>query len=248
MENIVILPNVREKINQYLGSESNPYLIRFYDGDADYGCEYWDLPPQKEEDKPIHVQYQEITTRLAHLMQENKSDPQIEILIKKANELLVGIPVTKKHGISLVSINGFLLLDKSKGIRKEWWELQSKLENSGVCIFQGYSSVEVQATRIADMLIAMPNDDQYEFLRMNSTRGNNYPISTVQIIKALKKIDQEFGIFITFASEDSLEFIFKKSIGIKDRRRIRQRLYRLCPDAEGLTESIESGRVSFWWD
>jgi hypothetical protein len=244
----VIPPNVREKINKYLGSESKPYLISFYDGTEDYGCEYWNLPPQKEQDKPIHVQYQELTTKLVNLMQENRNDPQIETLVKKANELLVGIPVTKKSGASLVSINDFLLLDKLKGIRKEWWDLKSNLEDSRVCIFQGYRSIEAQTTEIADMLIAMPNRDQFEFLRMNSTRGNNYPISTEQIIKSLQRIDREFGIFIIFAREDFLEFIFRKPIKSKDRNRIRQRLHRLCPDAEELTESIKVGIVSFWWD
>ncbi len=244
----MIPPTVRDKINKYLGSESKPYLISFFDGTADYGCEYWDLPSQKEEDKPIYVQYQELTMKLAQLVQEKKNDPQIEILVKKANELIVGVPVTKKYGISFVSTNDLLLLDTLKGIRKEWWELHSQLEGSGVCIFQGYSSIEAQATEIADILIAMPNVDQFEFLRMNSTRGNNYPISTEQIIKSLEKIDKEFGVFITFAREDFLEFIFKESIDTKDRPRIRQRLHRLCPDAEELTESIKLGRVSFWWD
>ena len=244
----MIPSSVREKINKYLGSESKPYLISFYDGTEDYGCEYWDLPPQKKQDKPIHVQYQELTTKLVKLMQENRNDPQIETLVKKANEILVGIPVTKKYGASLVSTNDFLLLDKLKGIRKEWWDLHSNLEDSGVCIFQGYRSIEAQTTEIADILIAMPNKDQFSFLRMNSTRGNNYPISTEQIIKSLQRIDREFGISILFAREDFLEFIFKKPIKSKDRNRIRQRLHRLCPDAAELTESIKVGRISFWWD
>src|SRR6185295_18179907 len=131
-------------INIYLGNESKPYLISFFDGNADYSCEYWNLPPQKEEEKPINVQHQELIMKLANLMQENKNDPQIEVLVKKANELLVGIPVTKKYGVSLVSTNDLLLLDKLKGIRKEWWDLSANFEGSGVCIFQGYGSIEAQ--------------------------------------------------------------------------------------------------------
>jgi hypothetical protein len=241
--------DVKRKITDHLGSESKPYLIKFFDGGSkDFGCEYWDLPPQQEEDKPIHIQYQEITTKLTSLMEADKNDEQIEVLKKKAKDLLVGIPVTKKHGVLLISINDFLFSDTLKSVRKEWWELHPQLENSEVCIFQGYKNTESLLSGLIDILIAMPGNDQFDFLRINSTRGNNYPISTEQIIKSLSRIDQEFGISITSASEDSLEFVFKNPIEVKDRHRIRQRLYRLCPDAENLTEGIKAGKVCLWWD
>jgi len=243
-----VIPSIiKEEINIYLGSVPKPYLIPSINGPKDSVCTYWELPPQKEEDKPLHLRYQEITSRIYQLL-ENKNDPQAELLIKEAHKLLNGIPVTKRFGYSLVSINDLLIFDKLKGLRKEWWDLHSRFTDSGICIFQGYKSVEAQATRIADILIVMPNQDQYEFLRINQTRGNNHPIGTDRIIDVLDKIDDEYGIVIISALMDFVEFIFEKPVEPNSRARIRQRLYRLCPSAEELTDNIRSGRVVLWWD
>jgi hypothetical protein len=240
--------SVKEGISHYLGSTPKPYLIPSFNDPKESNCEYWNLPPQKDEDKPIHLRYQEITSRIHQLLEENKNDPQIELLVQEANELLSDIPVTRKYGFSWVSQNDILKLDKAKGIRKEWWDLHSRFTGSGVCIFQGYKSAEALATRIADLLIIMPNEDQYEFLRINQTRGNNYLVDTDRIIDALDKIDGEYGIVIISALLDFVEFIFEKPVEVKSRARIRQRLHRLCPSAEELTGSIRSGRVALWWD
>lgn len=239
---------VEEGISQYLGSGPKPYLIPSFDSYNVSNCEYWDLPPQKDEDKPTYLRYQEITLRLLQLLKENKNDPQINLVKEEANELLNGIPVTKRYGGSWVSINDLLILDKTKGIRKEWWELHSRFAGSGVCFFQGYNSTEARATKIANILIVMPNADQYEFLRINQTQGNNHLIETDRIIGALKKLENEYEIVILFALLDLVEFIFGKPVEVKNRARIRQRLHRLCPSAEELTESIRSGRVTLWWD
>jgi len=182
------------------------------------------------------------------LVKENENDPQINLLVEEAIELLNGIPATKRYGYSCVSINDLLKLDVTKGIRKEWWELRSRFAGNGVCFFQGYNSTEARATLIADILIVMPNSDQYEFLRINQTQGNNHPIETDRIIDPLKKIDNEYGIVIIFALLDIVEFIFKKPVEVESQARIRQRLHRLCPNAEELTESIRAGRVTLWWD
>ena len=239
---------IKKEISQYLGSEPKPYLIPFFKENLESICEYWDLPIQKDEDKPIHIRHQEITLRIIRLFQENQNDPQIESLKKEANELLNGIPVTKRYGYSWVSINEILKFDKTKGIRKEWWDLNSRFRSSGVCIFQGYKSTEAQTTRIADILIFMPFQDQFEFLRLNHTRGNNHPIDTDRIIEALSKLDDEFGVKIIYALLDYVEFIVEKPVEPKSISRIRQRLRRLCPSAEELGEGIRAGRVALWWD
>jgi hypothetical protein len=182
----MIPSKIKDDISQYLKSSPKPYLIPSFNVNKDNICEYWDLPPLKDEDKPIHIHYQEITWRILQLLQENKNDPQIGLLIEKANELLNGIPVTRKFGSSWVSINDLLRIDETKGIRKEWWDLHTRFRDNDVCVFQGYKSPEAQVTRIADILIVMPNQDQYEFLRINQTRGNNHPIDTDRIVTPWK--------------------------------------------------------------
>lgn len=237
---------ISEAISQYLGSSPKPYLVPYQDKLSETGCEYWELPPQKEEDKSTLLRYQEIISQIIQLSKENKDDPKIKILAQQVNELLNDVPVTKKYGIALVSENDILGFDKMKGIRKEWWELQSRFFNQGVCVFQGYKNGAVST--LADKLIVMPNPDQYEFLRINQTRGNNHPVETEQIIIALRKLENLFGISVIFASSDFVEFIFNKSINAESIAGIRQRLRRLCPSAEELTSGIRSGRVTLWWD
>ena len=244
----MIPSRIIEDISNYLGSTPKPYSIPHLNGNYVSTCEYWDLPPQSDEDKPFHIHYQEITQKILQLSQENKNDPQIRSLVEEANELLKGIPVTKKFGYEWISFRDALKRDKTMGVRKEWWELRSKYKDCDLCIFQGYKSTEARTTRIADILIVMPNPDQYEFLRVNQTRGNNHSVDTDRIIAALQKIDDEYGVVIIYASLDSVEFIFEKPVEPNDVNRIRQRLVRLCPSAEEITASIHSGRVDLWWD
>ncbi|MGG6460920.1 MAG: DUF4253 domain-containing protein [Candidatus Eiseniibacteriota bacterium] len=237
---------IKEEITNYLQSISKPYIVSTIEGYIDTGCVYWELPPQKEEDKPIFLRHSELSIQIIELVKENKNDPRIETLMMKAHELLKGIHTTKKYGMSLVSINDVLRLDQSKGLRKEWVELHSRYKDKEITIFQGYTK-EISSL-IADILIVMPSKDQYEFLRINQTTGNNHPIETEQIIKSLKKLGDEFDISIVSASADSVEFIFNNPIDSKIINKVRQRLHRLCPSAEELASSIRSGRINLWWD
>jgi hypothetical protein len=103
-------------------------------------------------------------------------------------------------------------------------------------------------SRIADILIVMPGEDQYDFLRRNQTQGNNHPAATSQIILAMRRLDAEFGISIIYATADSVEFLFNRPVERESRAKIRKRLGRLCPSAEDLARSIRLGRVTLWWD
>jgi len=239
---------IDEEISVYLGSRSKPYLITSFDGQMDSGCVYWNLPPQSDEDKPIAVRYRELTARIAHLIDENKDDPEIIFLVRKASELLDGVPVTRKFGISLVDEHDILALDETKGIREEWWQLHSRYSTEGVGVFQGYCSRDALVSRIADILIVMPGEDQYDFLRRNQTQGNNHPAGTSQIILAMRRLDAEFGISIIYATADSVEFLFNRPVERESRAKIRKRLGRLCPSADDLAGSIRLGRVTLWWD
>jgi hypothetical protein len=241
----VIPASVREEISEYLGSQARRYAIPSLQGDRQTGCECWDLPPLKEEDKPLHLRYQEISSRIMILLEADKNDPRIEPLSQQANEMIKGLHVTKRHGIPVVTIHQLLSLDRSMGIRKEWWELRTRFVEQGVSIFQGY---EAGMAGNANILIGMPSPDPYDFLRLHGTRGNNGPVDTERIIAALKKLDAEYGVGIVSAAEDSVEFVFERPVDAPSRARIRQRLSRLCPSAEALSEGIRLGRVTLWWD
>ncbi len=242
----MIPATIRGEISHVLGSNPIPYLIPNLDGWSDSGCLYWDLPSQKEEEKTVLQRYNELASQIIQLKKEDKQNPKIELLSLKIQELLVGVPVTKKFGLSFVSANDVVGLDKTKGIRKEWWELRTRFSDQDICVFQGYQARTTSPT--ADMIIVMPGRDPYEFLRINRTRGNNYLVETEQIIRALQKLETEFGILIVSAAMDFVELLFDRPIDKKSLARIRQRLHRLCPSAEELTTSIRTGRVGLWWD
>ncbi len=244
----MIPASVREEISRYLGSEPRPYFIPSLEGDVATDCEYWLLPPLREEDQPIHVRYQEISARIMHLMEEDKTDPRIDALTQEANELIQGARVSKRSGTSLISMDELLKLDPWKGIRKEWWDLRKKFRTQDACIFHGFQKGGGAPPGDSDTLIAMPGQDPYEFLRIQQTQGNNRPVSTAGIISALEKIDREHRIAIVGATPDSVEFIFEKPVEAASTTRIRRRLSRLCPSAESLTEGIRLGRVALWWD
>src|SRR5512140_437721 len=242
MNPTAIPKTIREEISDYLGNQPKPYVVPSLEGGAETGCECWDLPPVKEEDKPPHVRYQEIAARITNLMEENLQDEGIEALKKEANELIKGLPVAHKFGAAFVSMDELLKLDPRKGIRKERCELRGRFMEQDVRLFLGYQAGN------ADTLIAMPNADPYEFLRIHETRGNNHAVGTEAIIAALRQLDNEPGIAIVTAAADSVEFVFERPVEAGSRSKIRRRLSRLCPSAEGLTEGIRLGRVALWWD
>lgn len=244
----MIPENVREDISRYLGCEPRNYAIPSLSEDMQTSCECWDLPPVKEGDKPVHLRYREITARILRMMEEDKGDPRIAPLVEQANELIEGVPVTRKYGTPVISMPELLKLDKWKGIRKEWWELRGRFVKDGVRVFLGYGQAQAGMPREADLLVAMPGEDQYEYLRIHGTRGNNRPLDTAVVIAALRRLDKAYGVEIVSAAEDSVEFVFRRMVEAESVKRVRQRLSRLCPSAEALTEGIRLGRVALWWD
>ncbi len=244
----MIPANVREEISRYVGSEARPYHVPGIDSDLESGCEWWELPAQAAEDRPVYERYQEITRQIMGLTLKGEEDARVAGLTQEATSLLEGMHVTKKHGAAYLGINDFLGRDPFKGIRKEWWELHNRFTESGVSVFLGYRTPGAAASRRGDMLIAMPDADPFEFLRINQTRGNNHPVSTEKIIGALRKMEQGPGVSVVCALPDYAEFVFERPAAPDERRRIRERLHRLCPSAEDLAGGIRLGRVSLWWD
>src|SRR5512140_718423 len=244
----MIPAGVRKEISFLLGSGPRRYVVPSLGGDVETDCECWDLPPLKEKDKPIHVRYREISARILALMEAGKADAGIEPLIEQANEMIRGVPVTRRFGTPLVSMTELLKLDQWKGMRKEWWELRDRFIGQDVRIFLGYRGGNAAIPPTAEMLIAMPSPEPYDFLRIHETRGNNRPIDTEGIIAALKKLNAEFGVAILSAAEDSAEFVFERPVEAAKRAAVRRRLSRLCPSAEALSEGIRLGRVALWWD
>lgn len=244
----MIPTSVRDEISRFLGSEPRDYVIPLGGGSLRTDCECWDLPPLAEADKPIHLRYQEVAARIAQLREADKNDSRIEPLIEEANELLKGVHVSRKFGMPVVGLHEMLKLDPRKGIRREWWELRGRFVERGVRVFLGTRGMNALVPGEADMIIAMPYPNQFEFLRIHETRGNNHAVGTDGIISALTKLNAEYGVAIVSATMDAVEFVLERPVEEESVSRIRRRLNRLCPSAESLTEGIGLGRVALWWD
>jgi hypothetical protein len=246
----MIPENIRNEISQRFGCTPKTYLVpgdNLWESTESDGV-YWELPALTDDEKPSDVRYREIRRKIMTLLKEVQDDPRILPLSEEMKKLTSGIKTRKLNGYEFFSEYDLRRLDKFKGVRKEWWEFIAKYKGRGVCFYTCFRSYEPLGEKGSDILIAMPWDDQYDFLRIKRIQGNNHYVSTEDIIKKLMKLEQEFGLAVVYASHDSLDFILERPIEKEAIPRIRSRLFRLCPDAEDLTDQIRSGRVYLWWD
>jgi len=211
-------------------------------------CKYWLLSPPTNEDKSLDQLDYELTKKLYELYEDDPDSPEIPVIVEKHNKLLEGVKITKKYGYSLYTPNDLLIKDKHKGIRKEWWKYKQLALENGSRLFLGYESPESLAMKIADKLILMPGIDQYRYLEIHKTSGNNYPIETNMVIRRLKHIEEEVDLEIVSATYDSVEILLKYSENGVNTNRMRYQLRKLCPDIEDLSSSLKLGRIHIWWD
>ncbi|MBC8102842.1 MAG: DUF4253 domain-containing protein [Cytophagales bacterium] len=98
-------------------------------------------------------------------------------------------------------------------------------------------------------------DTQMEILRHAASNACNYDRDTEDLIQQLESYDRQYGIVLTHAETDTVEFDLVDLP--PDRLAFAQSLYEFCPDiveqgtesVAALAESIEvRGAVYLWWD
>ena len=108
--------------------------------------------------------------------------------------------------------------------------------------WEGTSSAEY------DSIVLVPSEDQFDVLRIEQTQGNNHPLSNEGLIKFLEQLDQKYGVDITGATRDGVEFFLKKIPQGKAARTLGKELLSICPDMNEAPENFPTGKVSLWWD
>jgi hypothetical protein len=104
-------------------------------------------------------------------------------------------------------------------------------------------------------LVVGPGESQFDILRLARTDAVNYDMLTEDVVAKLREYDAAYGITITHAETDTVEFTLGRDPD--DLLAFAADLYAFCPDivdqgigsVEALAESVEvAGAVYLWWD
>jgi hypothetical protein len=101
---------------------------------------------------------------------------------------------------------------------------------------------------IADRIVICETDDQFDILRLEGTAGNNYVISTDEVIEVLEEIDNDFGIEIIGAMYGGLEFLLKIRPNDEQGTDLEKKIIGICPDVLNDFRGVRNGRVAIAWD
>lgn len=103
----------------------------------------------------------------------------------------------------------------------------------------------------------IPGSDQFDFLRLQQTNGDNYDISNEKVITKLKDWHRRHPFIIIGAAYDWVEVKFQVNPEGKELRAFAKEISKFCPDIieqgsgliDGLIEEMkETGKLNLWWD
>ncbi len=101
---------------------------------------------------------------------------------------------------------------------------------------------------IADEIILLDSADQFDIPRFESTRGNNHPISTEELIRHLMDIHTQFGILIDGAAWAIVEFMLSRDPNPEEAEQLTSKIFTICPDVEVEFLGLTTRRVVLAWD
>lgn len=246
----MIPENILNEISQRLGSSPLPYQVQLGQdwNNVETDGVYWDLPPLRDDEKIIAARYQDLLTDALKISQLDIHDPKLKLIEYQIKQLIPDVKLDRLNGLEIFSKTDLRYLDKNRGIRKEWFELSKKYMGQGVCFYLGFKLGSHSGEKGVHFLVAMPGNDQYDFLRISQTRTYISKNSIEAIIKKLEKLNQEYGLSVLFATQTTLDFVLEKPIERENFSKIRSRIIRMCPDAEELSTQLHLGVVYLWWD
>lgn len=118
---------------------------------------------------------------------------------------------------------------------------------AGLMTYKTRLSWESVSSTSFDQIVVAPFESQYDILRTEGTRGNNYFLETDELISELISLDQAYGVIISGADETALEFWFKRAPTGQRAIEVGQRLMHLAPDIHETPDTFRSC-VALWWD
>lgn len=151
-----------------------------------------------------------------------------------------------------VPTKGIILNTMPKMGRKTLAQVRSLLANSQ---YQAYLLAEFFSQKSPDKIAVLKSDDEFHYLSIVQTNGNNYGITHSQVIKRYRQWKKKYGLTLIGAGNDWLEAEFRNPPA--DWLAFAREVYEFCPDVvDQGTETIsslaeemhKSNRLYLWWD
>ena len=97
-------------------------------------------------------------------------------------------------------------------------------------------------------IVVAGTDNQFDVLRIEETSGNNFMISTEEIIESLSGIDRQFGIVLLSAGHDFVSFEIERPPHGDQAIDLGEVLLKMCPDLFEAPTEFSNDIVELWWD
>lgn len=151
-----------------------------------------------------------------------------------------------------IPTNGIILNTMPKKGRMILTQVQAHLANSQ---YRAYLLAESFSQNLPDKIAILKSDDEFYYLSVVQTNGNNYGISHSQVVERYRQWKEKYGLILIGAGNDWLDAKFRNPPD--DWLAFAREVYEFCPDVVNQgTESIDSlaeemrrsNSVYLWWD
>lgn len=151
----------------------------------------------------------------------------------------------------------------SKDFLAEFQETQRRKEQHKEIVVQWSDSVRSDGYHLVvgsgfageSEILLVPSANQYAILAALGTNGMNYDLTTIDVIRWLRKMEQEAPFVIDGVGHDKVEGRFLNPVA--DVKSMAKKMYKFCPDivdqgcgtVKRLAAELErTHRFFFWWD
>lgn len=146
---------------------------------------------------------------------------------------------------SFTESTGIVLISRDEST-KIFEEIRQLLADEDVIVYRkgmdmGWPEKFFSLTNI----IVVPTTDQYDVFRIELVQGNNRWVSPQDVIKEVKRLDQQFGVDIV----DGGVFLLKRTPTDEEMKELGQWLHEFCVDVyDEPPNSLPNNEIGFWWD
>ena len=127
-------------------------------------------------------------------------------------------------------------------------ELKQQLASYDVFVYKSGLAWHDVTMLEATFIVIAPFRDQFEVLRLEDTAGPNWDVLTDDIIRQFTSLDEKYGLDITAASYDIVEFRLGTMPEGTELEEFNDWLVEFCPSVFEPPSDYPGGRIALWWD